>query len=65
MVKFLDGVILSRLITLNKKLTAKGGEMRISNMSPDCRKVFAITKLDLYFDIQEDEADALAAFRSS
>jgi anti-sigma B factor antagonist len=62
MVEFIDGPILWKLIMLDRKLKAQGGKMKISNLSPDCRKVFSITKLELIFDIQEDEADALAAF---
>ena len=39
-----------------------GAELKLSNIRPEIYEVFAITKLNKLFDIEEDEADALAAF---
>lgn len=61
-VDFLSSAALGKLITLDKKVKAHGGAMKLSNIRPEIYEVFAITKLNRLFDIKEDEADALAAF---
>jgi anti-sigma B factor antagonist len=61
-VEFLSSAALGKLITLDKKVKAHGGKMKLSNIRPEIYEVFAITKLNKLFDIKEDEADALAAF---
>jgi anti-sigma B factor antagonist len=59
---FLSSSALGKLITLDKKMKAHGGTLKLSNIRPDIYEVFAITKLDRLFDIKKDEAAALAAF---
>jgi anti-sigma B factor antagonist len=61
-VEFLSSAALGKLITLNKKRKAAGADLKLSNIRPEIYEVFAITKLNKLFDIEEDEADALAAF---
>ncbi|MEN6407100.1 MAG: STAS domain-containing protein [Thermoguttaceae bacterium] len=61
-VEFLSSAALGKLITLDKKMKAHGGALKLSNIRPEIYEVFAITKLNRLFDIQDDEADALAAF---
>ena len=61
-VDFLSSAALGKLITLDKKMRAHGGVLKMSNIRPEIYEVFAITKLNRLFDIKEDEADALAAF---
>ena len=61
-VDFLSSAALGKLITLDKKVKAHQGVMKMSNIRPEIYEVFAITKLNRLFDIQNDEADALAAF---
>ena len=61
-VEFLSSAALGKLITLDKKVKKAGGELRLSNILPDIYEVFAITKLNRLFKIDEDESDALAAF---
>jgi anti-sigma B factor antagonist len=61
-VEFLSSAALGKLITLEKKVKARGGVLKLSNIRPEIYEVFAITKLNRLFDIQDDEADALAAF---
>ena len=64
-VEFLDGgAEISKLISLSRKLKAQGGTLKLSNMTPVVYQIFAITRLDRIFDINEDEADALEAFGS-
>ena len=64
-VEFLSSAALGKLITLDKKVKAHGGKLRLSNIRPEIYEVFAITKLNKLFDIQDDEATALQAFAAS
>ena len=61
-VDFLSSAALGKLITLDKKMKAHGGILKLSNIRAEIYEVFAITKLNRLFDIRKDEADALAAF---
>ena len=61
-VDFLSSAALGKLITLDKKMKAHGGVLKLSNIRPEIYEVFAITKLNRLFDIRDDEAEALAAF---
>jgi anti-sigma B factor antagonist len=61
-VEFLSSAALGKLITLDKKVKANGGRLKLSNIRPEIYEVFAITNLNKLFDIKDDEADALAAF---
>jgi anti-sigma B factor antagonist len=61
-VDFLSSAALGKLITLDKKVKANGGVLKLSNIRAEIYEVFAITKLNRLFDIKDDEVDALAAF---
>jgi len=61
-VEFLSSAALGKLITLDKKVKAHGGRLKLSNIRPEIREVFTITRLDKLLDIKDNEADALAAF---
>ncbi|MGA2033436.1 MAG: STAS domain-containing protein [Thermoguttaceae bacterium] len=61
-VDFLSSAALGKLITLDKKMKAHGGQLKLCNIRPEIYEVFAITKLNRLFDIKDDESDALAAF---
>ena len=61
-VAFLSSSALGKLITLDKKVRARGGTLRLCNIRPEIYEVFAITKLNRLFDIKDDESDALASF---
>jgi anti-sigma B factor antagonist len=61
-VDFLSSAALGKLITLDKKVKAQGGKLKLSNIRPEIYEVFAITRLNKLFDIKDDEAEALAAF---
>lgn len=61
-VEFLSSAALGKLITLDKKVKAHSGKLKLTNIRPEIYEVFAITKLNKLFDIKDDEADALAAF---
>ena len=53
---------LGKLITLDKRLAARGGALKLAALSPDLRTVFFVTRLDRLFDIEPDDESALAAF---
>jgi anti-sigma B factor antagonist len=61
-VEFLSSGALGKLITLDKKVKANSGVLKLSNIRPEIYEVFAITKLNKLFDIKDDESTALAAF---
>ena len=61
-VDFLSSSALGKLITLDKKVKAAGGMLKLCRIRPEIYEVFAITKLNRLFDIKDEEADALAAF---
>lgn len=60
-VGFLSQGMLGKLITLDKKVKAQKGTLRLCSISPENSEVFAITRLDRYFDIKENEATALTS----
>ena len=61
-VDFLSSSALGKLITLDKRTRARGGVLKLSNICPELFQIFAVTRLDRLFDIERDEAAALAAF---
>lgn len=61
-VEFLSSAALSKLITLERKVKAHGGVLKLSNIRAEIYDVFKITKLVRVFDIKDEEADALAAY---
>ena len=61
-VEFLSSAALGKLITLDKKVKAAGGKLRLCNIRPQIYEVFAITKLNNLFDIKDTEEEGLAAF---
>jgi anti-sigma B factor antagonist len=61
-VKFMSSAMISKLLILSKRCTADKIKLKVSNVTPNLMEVFKITKLNKVFDIQLDEATALAAF---
>jgi anti-sigma B factor antagonist len=61
-VDFLSSAALGKLITLDKKVKAHAGKLKLCNIRREIYEVFAITKLNRLFDIKSDEAEALGAF---
>jgi anti-sigma B factor antagonist len=61
-VDFLSSAALGKLITLDKRVRAHSGRLRLCCIRPEIFEVFKITRLDRMFDIKREEADALAAF---
>ena len=61
-VEYLSSAALGKLITLDKKVKAAKGKLRLCSIRPDIYEVFAITRLNQLFDIKNTEAEALAGF---
>lgn len=58
-VEYLSSAALGKLITMDKKVKAAKGKMRLCSVRPDIYEVFAITKLNKLFDMQDDQEQAL------
>ena len=61
-VEFLSSAALGKLITLDRKVKAAKGRLKMSNIRPEILEVFQITKLNKVFDIRKDESEAISAF---
>jgi anti-sigma B factor antagonist len=61
-VEYLSSAALGKLITMDKKVKAAGGKLRLCAIRPDIYEVFAITRLNKLFDIRDDQEAALAGF---
>ncbi|MEX2286970.1 MAG: STAS domain-containing protein [Planctomycetaceae bacterium] len=61
-VEYLSSAALGKLITLDKKVKAAKGKLRLCSIRKEIYEVFAITKLNKLFNIHEDQAAALASF---
>jgi anti-sigma B factor antagonist len=61
-VEYLSSAALGKLMTLNKKVKAAGGELRLANIKPEIKEVFSITKLDKMLKIFNSAQDALDGF---
>jgi anti-sigma B factor antagonist len=61
-VEFLSSAALGKLITLDRKVKAHQGRLKLSNIRPEILEVFQVTKLNKVFDIRGEEAEAVAAF---
>jgi anti-sigma B factor antagonist len=61
-VEFLSSAALGKLITLDRKVKAAKGRLKLSDIRPEILEVFQITKLNKVFDIRKDESEAISAF---
>ncbi len=50
-VRFMTSAMLGLLIRAHKRITERGGQLRLCNLEPSLRKVFEITQLTKVFDI--------------
>ena len=58
-VEYLSSAALGKLITMDKKVKAAGGKLRLCSVRPEIYEVFAITKLNKVFKIDEDQERSL------
>ncbi len=61
-VGFLSSSVLGKLITLNKKMRGKGGQLKLCEMKPEIYELFTLTNLVKIFDIRKDETAGMMAF---
>ena len=61
-VDHLSSAALGTLITVNNKVRARSGQLRLANIDPQIYEVFKITKLDRIFQIHETTEKAMASF---
>jgi anti-sigma B factor antagonist len=61
-VEYLSSAALGKLITMEKKVKASKGKLRLCCIRPEIYEVFAITKLNRLFKIYEDQERALDGF---
>jgi anti-anti-sigma factor len=61
-VERLSSMALGMLTIVYKRALDVGVELKFSNIRPEIRRVFAISRLDQVFDIHEDASGAIAAF---
>jgi anti-sigma B factor antagonist len=62
-VEFLSSAALNKLISLNSKVKAAGGRLKLCSLRAEIKEVFTITRLDRVFDIRKAELDAIEAFQ--
>jgi anti-sigma B factor antagonist len=62
-VEYIDSLGIATLIEFAKSLSDFGGVMFLSNLSPNIRPIFGITKLERMFHIYDTEREALKHFR--
>ena len=61
-VDHLSSAALGTLINIDKKVKARSGELRLSDIDPQIHEVFVITHLDKLFKIHDEASDALKSF---
>ena len=62
-VEFMSSAALNKLISVNSKLKAAQGRLKLCNLRAEIKEVFTITRLDRVFDIRKTEPEALEAFK--
>lgn len=62
-VDHLSSAALGMLITINNRIRAKGGQLRLATIDPQIYEVFAITKLNKLFNICKTAEDAMSSFK--
>lgn len=58
-VKFFSSAAINKLIVLEKRMRARGGQIMLSNLRPEVRDLFNLTNLDDLFQITEEQSDAI------
>ena len=61
-VDYLSSALLGKLISLNGKVRAGNGSVKLCSIRPEVLEVFHTCKLDRIFSITKDLADALPSF---
>lgn len=62
-VEYLSSAALGKLISLHKRVREHNGQLKLCGIRPEIYEVFKITKLNLLFEIYDDEELALKTFK--
>lgn len=62
-VNFFSSAAINKLIVLEKRIRARGGQIRLSNLRPEVRDLFSYTNLDSMFQIKDKQAEAIDSFK--
>ncbi len=61
-VRFFSSQAINKLIVLDRRVKAGGGQIRLSNLRPEVRDLFSYTNLDSVFQIRDEQEDAIESF---
>ncbi len=61
-VRFMSSSLLGLLLPLTRTLAARGGQMKLCNLTPSLKEVFTVSKLDRLFSLYDGEEAAMKAF---
>ena len=64
-VRFFSSGAINKLIVLEQRVRARGGQIRLSNMQPEVRDLFSYTNLDSMFDIRSGQAEAIESLKET
>jgi anti-anti-sigma factor len=60
-INFLSSMVLSKFLKVDSRARSMGGRLTLTNLKPDIRKVFKVSRLDKILNISDGEAsEALA-----
>lgn len=62
-VQYVSSTMLAQLVKLARKVQSVGGQLKLTGLGPVLRDTFRIGHFEPLFDIYEDRASALKAFR--
>jgi anti-sigma B factor antagonist len=62
-VEFMSSAALNKLISLNSKVKAAAGRLKLCCLRAEIKEVFTITRLDRVFDLRKSEEEAIEAFK--
>ncbi|MFK7768838.1 MAG: STAS domain-containing protein [Mariniblastus sp.] len=63
-VSFFSSAAINKLIVLEKRIRAQGGQIRLSNLRPEVRDLFSYTNLDSMFQIKDEQSEAIESFEN-
>ena len=58
-VSFFSSAAINKLIVLERRVSATGGKICLSNLRPEVRDLFSYTNLDQVFQIKDGQSDAI------
>ena len=62
-VTYIDSSGLGVLVESLQEMKKYGGKIKLVKLNPDIRKVFEVTRLDTFFEICQEEREALDSFQ--